>query len=633
MNGQDLMDLLDRIRRANIGILGDFCLDVYLLMEPAASEASLETGLSTRPVRTQRYSLGGAGNVASNLQAMGATNLRAFGVIGRDPFGSELTRLLSAGGVTTEGLLTQGENWDTHVYMKPYEREQEQHRLDFGAFNELHTTTAALLLERLTEALPRLDLVLINQQIVRGIHTREFRAELQAFIGRHPEKTFVVDSRHFPDDYAGSIRKLNAAEGARLLGKDGATFDQLDRREMESLASTLYRRWGKPVFVTRGEHGCVVYDQQGYKEIPGLLILSPVDTVGAGDSMLAGIAAALAVGAEPTQAAELGSLVAGVTVQKLMQTGTASPEEILKLGSDPDRRYRPDLARNYRRARYLPDSEIEVVSSMPERKHFTHAIFDHDGTISTLRQGWEEIMEPMMVSAILGGRAHDADEALYSHVVAAVRTYIDKTTGIQTLVQMKGLANLVRQFKCVPEQEILDEFGYKEKYNEELLRMVRERIRKLEKGELAVEDFTVKKAVEFVTALQGRGIILYLASGTDQEDVEREAEIMGYRSLFGDRIYGAVGDVAKEAKRMVLERILSDIGDRAPEQILTFGDGPVEIRETHKKGGYAVGVASNEIRRHGLNLSKRTRLIEAGADLIIPDFCQMDRLLPLFCPG
>ncbi len=633
MNRHDLMDLLERIRRARIGILGDFCLDVYLLMEPAASEASLETGLSTRPVRTQRYSLGGAGNVASNLQAMGAANLFAFGVLGRDPFGLEMSGLLTSKGVNTEGLLTQGENWDTHVYMKPYEREQEQHRLDFGAFNELHAVTAGLLLERLTAALPLLDLIIVNQQIVRGIHTREFRTELRTLIGSHSEKTFIVDSRHFPDEYGGAIRKLNAAEGARLLGMDGAAFDQLDRRAMESLASTLYRRWGKPVFLTRGEHGCVIIDQQGFREIPGLLILSPVDTVGAGDSMLAGIAAGLAVGAEPYRAAELGSLVAGVTVQKLMQTGTATPEEILRLGPDPDRRYRPDLARNHRRACHLDDTEIEIVSALPDRRRFTHAIFDHDGTISTLRQGWEEIMLPMMVSAILGSREHDADESLYNHVVTAVRSYIDKTTGIQTLVQMKGLVNLVRQFKCVPEREILDEFGYKEKYNEELLRMVNVRIRKLERGELAVEDFTVKKAVDFVRALHAGGMTLYLASGTDQEDVERESAILGYRSICGDRIYGAVGDVAKEAKRMVLERILSDIGDEAPEQILTFGDGPVEIRETHKKGGYAVGVASNEIRRHGINLSKRTRLIEAGADLIIPDFCQMDRLLPLLGRG
>jgi hypothetical protein len=122
---------------------------------------------------------------------------------------------------------------------------------------------------------------------------------------------------------------------------------------------------------------------------------------------------------------------------------------------------------------------------------------------------------------------------------------------------------------------------------------------------------------------------LYLASGTDREDLQREAALLGYGSLFGDRIYGAVGDVSFEAKRIVLEKILADIGVEPREKILVFGDGPVEIRETHKKGGYAIGVASDEIRRFGLNLSKRTRLIEAGSDLIIPDYSQMDQLLEL----
>ena len=238
-------------------------------------------------------------------------------------------------------------------------------------------------------------------------------------------------------------------------------------------------------------------------------------------------------------------------------------------------------------------------------------------------------MEPMMVSAILGKGEREADEALYNHVLTAVRDYIDKTTGIQTLVQMKGLVNLVRRFKCVPEGDILDEFGYKKMYNDELLEMVNSRIRKLQQRELSVEDFTIKKSVDFVKALHKRGVKLYLASGTDQEDVERETEILGYRALFGDRIYGAVGDIAQEAKRMILEKILGDIGNEKPERILTFGDGPVEIRETHKRGGYTVGVASNEIRRYGLNLAKRRRLIEAGADMVIPDYCQMDQLLSL----
>jgi len=75
--------------------------------------------------------------------------------------------------------------------------------------------------------------------------------------------------------------------------------------------------------------------------IPGLHIVNPTDPVGAGDSMLAGMAAALAAGRSPAQAAVFGNFAAGVTVQKLFQTGTASPAEILAIGADPDYVYGP----------------------------------------------------------------------------------------------------------------------------------------------------------------------------------------------------------------------------------------------------------------------------------------------------
>jgi len=242
-------------------------------------------------------------------------------------------------------------------------------------------------------------------------------------------------------------------------------------------------------------------------------------------------------------------------------------------------------------------------------------------------------MEPMMVNVILGDRQREVDDTLYDRVVESVRSTIDKTTGVQTLIQMKSLVDLVRQFGCVPEKEILNEFGYKELYNRDLLAMVSARVRKLTEKELDIEDFTVKKAIPFLQALHQRGVRLYLASGTDQEDVRREAAILGYAALFGERIFGSVGDVTKDAKKVVLERILQEIGEEACERVVTFGDGPVEIRETHKRGGYTVGVASNEIRRHGLNVAKRRRLVEAGADLILPDYSQMHHLLPLLFPS
>ena len=90
----------------------------------------------------------------------------------------------------------------------------------------------------------------------------------------------------------------------------------------------------------------------------------------------------------------------------------------------------------------------------------------------------------------------------------------------------------------------------------------------------------------------------------------------------------------REAKRVVLERICAGIGDRSLAGLVTFGDGPVEMRETRRRGGYCVGVASDEGRRSGLNPAKRTRLIRAGADLVVPDFSQRAELLALIgVPG
>jgi phosphoglycolate phosphatase-like HAD superfamily hydrolase len=138
--------------------------------------------------------------------------------------------------------------------------------------------------------------------------------------------------------------------------------------------------------------------------------------------------------------------------------------------------------------------------------------------------------------------------------------------------------------------------------------------------------------VALLRALKAAGVRLYLASGTDQEDVIAEARALGYADLFDGGIYGAIGDVTQEAKKLVLDRILADIqaaGADPRQEVIAFGDGPVEMRETHRRGGFAIGVASDEVRRFGLNPEKRTRLIRAGADLIIGDYAQLDALLAL----
>jgi phosphoglycolate phosphatase-like HAD superfamily hydrolase len=433
----------------------------------------------------------------------------------------------------------------------------------------------------------------------------------------------IVDARDLASAFAGVSLKLNAAEAAKLAADANAAAD------LAALAGELHKRQGRPGFVTRGERGLLGAAAGAVAEVPGIQVAPPIDPVGAGDTVLATLAAALAVDAAPDAplaAAQLANIAAAVTLRKIGMTGTATPAEILAAAERAEYVHRPDLAEAPRRAVFLPDSEIEIVEAPPARLAISHAIFDHDGTLSTLREGWEKIMEPMMVKAILGPRHKTADDALFERVTRASREFIDRTTGIQTLVQMHGLVDLVRSFGCVPENEILDAAGYKRIYNEALLEMVRERVRKLERGELAPEDFHVKNAHALLRALHERGVALYLASGTDVEDVIAEARAMGYADLFGDRIFGAVGDVNVEAKKEVLTRIMRE-NALTGAHFVTFGDGPVEIRETRRRGGVAVGVASDEVRRYGLNLSKRRRLIRAGASLIVPDFSQLPALL------
>ncbi|MDP2334854.1 MAG: PfkB family carbohydrate kinase [Bacteroidota bacterium] len=629
MKKEQIQKILKDISAVKIAVVGDFCLDAYWFIDEAMSEISVETNQATRPVAQQRYSLGGAGNVTNNLAAMEIKDIRAFGVIGTDPFGAEMVRVMKQTGIEPRNLLIQEENWYTHAYAKPYINDNELNRVDFGNYNCLSKETADRLIANLIQEIPEVDVIIINQQVPSGIHIDYFKKRLVEVIQQFPEKTFIVDSRNFNDYYTGAIRKMNDTEAARLCGLDKKPDDIVLYSEVVSSAKELFKRYQKPLFITRGSKGSLTIDQNGISEIPGLMILSKVDTVGAGDSYLAGAASSLAAGYPMNIAAQVGSFVAGVTVQKLFQCGTASPEEILAIGQDPDYIFASELAEDMRHANYLAGTEIEIVNKWEEKLQIKHAIFDHDGTISTLREGWELIMGPMMMKAILGDQYLEADEALYQKVQSRVNDFIDKTTGIQTLVQMQGLIGLIREFGCVPEDQILDEFGYKQIYNEELLEMVKVREKKFEMGELSLEDFTLKNAVTFLQKLHDAGIKLYLASGTDEEDVKSEARVLGYDHLFEGRIYGAVGDVTKEAKKIVLDRILDMIGDSASGKVATFGDGPVEMRETNKRGGISVGIASNELRRYGLNESKRTRLIKAGADIIIPDFSQYQQLLDL----
>ena len=612
------------LSQVKAAVLGDFCLDAYWLFDTETVELSVETGLPVRRVRTQRYSLGGAGNVVANLADLGVGSVRAVGVVGTDLFGAEILRLLQRYGVKTESGMVIDPDWQTMVYSKPCSGPTEENRIDFGAFNTLSQKTIDALIAALEEAAAASDVVILNQQVPAGVSPAEVIERINSCIAKFPKTHFIVDARHRPHLYRGAILKLNASEAAQFLGKSpDACFSEV---EVRGLALSISQITGKPVFLTRGEHGIVVAQNGEIQEVPGIQVLGDTDTVGAGDTVVSALAAALGSGQEPLVAARLANTAAMVTVQKLQITGTATPAEILAVGPAPDYIFEPELAEAPNLAKFIAGTEIEHIGPLPQDLAIEHCIFDHDGTISTLREGWETVMEPMMVRAILGAEYENASGALFADVTRKVRLLIDRTTGIQTLMQMRGLVDLVRAGGFVPQSEILDEHGYKQIFNDDLMKLIHRRVAKLANGELQSTDFQIKNAGALLYELHKRGIKLYLASGTDQADVVAEATAMGYADLFEGRIFGSVGDIKADAKKMVLERIVRE-NNLAGHQFATFGDGPVEMRETQKVGGLCIGVASDELRRFGWNMAKRTRLIRAGASLLVPDFSQMPTLL------
>jgi len=102
----------------------------------------------------------------------------------------------------------------------------------------------------------------------------------------------------------------------------------VDRALAETCGRELFARNGWPVFVTLGAEGVLVFTEASCEHIPGVRVEGEIDIVGAGDSVLAGIAAALCSGATPAEAAFLGNLVASITIQQLGTTGTASPDQV-----------------------------------------------------------------------------------------------------------------------------------------------------------------------------------------------------------------------------------------------------------------------------------------------------------------
>ena len=335
MDQDRFLEILEGFAAVRLAVMGDFFLDKYLVLDPALTEISLETGLEAFQVVAVRHSPGAAGTVTANLAALQVAALHAIGVAGDDGHGYELRQGLQRSGVNMTHLLTLEEIF-TPTYTKPMViqpngSEVESNRVDIRNRRPLSEAVQERLVASLEQVLPEVDGVILADQVSEpqlGVITPYVRDRVAEIAAAHPEVVFFADSRANIGEFRQVIIKPNRREAALCLGvadESAVTAGQLAERGRE-----LAARNGRPVFITLGPEGMLACTAEAATPVPGIPVSGPLDIVGAGDSATAGTVAALCAGATVPEAALFGNLVASITVQQIGTTGTATPGQVLQ---------------------------------------------------------------------------------------------------------------------------------------------------------------------------------------------------------------------------------------------------------------------------------------------------------------
>jgi rfaE bifunctional protein kinase chain/domain len=326
----DAEQILARLPGLTIGVLGDLFLDRYLDIDPALTESSIETGLDAYQVVRVRSNPGAAGTVINNLVALGVKEVCALAVIGDDGEGYELRQALDRQGVSSRWLV-QDSSRRTPTYTKPMLGERELNRLDIKNRSPLPRAAEDAVLHSLMELWPRLDALVVLDQVSEadcGVVTARVRDRLAELGTAKPERLILADSRERIGLFRSVWLKPNQGECVRAM--PGELADSI---------RALARQCGRPVFCTRGEHGILVSDPRSdpLQEwlVPALPVAGPIDPVGAGDSISAALACAIAAGASLPQAAAFANIVASITIRQLGTTGTASAQQIREIVKSP----------------------------------------------------------------------------------------------------------------------------------------------------------------------------------------------------------------------------------------------------------------------------------------------------------
>jgi phosphoglycolate phosphatase-like HAD superfamily hydrolase len=267
---------------------------------------------------------------------------------------------------------------------------------------------------------------------------------------------------------------------------------------------------------------------------------------------------------------------------------------------------------------------IEIIRKGASAERARVVLFDFDGTISTIRSGWVDVMVPMMVEILTDLKSGESEDQLR----AVVEEFVGRLTGKQTMYQMVELAENVTKRGGTP----LDPLGYKKMYLDLLWEKIEHRVEELRNGQVSPEKYLVPGSRSLLEGLKERGFTMYLASGTDEVYMKEEARLLDVTRYFDGGVYGALDDYKSFSKAILIQRIIAS-AEYKGEEFLGFGDGYVEIENVKQVGGVAVGVATAEPECLVIDEWKKDRLVKVGADFIVPNFLDHDQLFRTLFPA
>ena len=234
-------------------------------------------------------------------------------------------------------------------------------------------------------------------------------------------------------------------------------------------------------------------------------------------------------------------------------------------------------------------------------------------------------MVPMMVEILVDLKTGESEAELRE----VVEEFVGRLTGKQTMYQMIELADNVKARGGTPR----DPLEYKRMYLDKLHVKIHHRLEELESGAASPEKYLVPGARELLEALSARGLKMYLASGTDQVYMRKEAHLLDVDRYFTGGVFGALDDYKSFSKKILIQQLI-DKAECKGGEFLGFCDGYVEIENVKEVGGTAVGVATNEPECAVVDEWKRERLAGVGADFIVHNFlCHKELLHTLFLNG